>query len=53
MDRFQGITQFDNVDLLFRSAMLEARLRFSNAVLDGFHLVTANKRPPRSYPMGL
>ena len=53
MDRIQGISQFAFMDLQLRPAALGTCLRFSDAILDGFHRVATRQRSPRSCPVGL
>ncbi len=52
MDRIQGISQCVGVDTQLRPAELETRLRFIDAILDGFHRVAAGHRSPRASPVG-
>ena len=51
MNGFQRHAQFVRIDLLFRSSLLEAGLRFGHTIFDGFDTVTARECAPRTDPV--
>ena len=53
MNARQPVPQLRLIDPVFGPAALEPRLGLRDAILHGFHDITACQRPPGSCPVGL